>query len=51
MTFGFRERELVLDVFELVTGLRMNHALRPPRRRRQDLPPGAVDQGSATSSR
>src|SRR3712207_7092229 len=26
MTIGFRERELVLDLFELITGLRMNHA-------------------------
>ncbi|MBF6842305.1 NADH dehydrogenase subunit D, partial [Acinetobacter baumannii] len=26
MLFGFRERELVLDVFEVITGLRMNHA-------------------------
>src|SRR6476469_1322260 len=26
MTNGFRERETVLDIFELVTGLRMNHA-------------------------
>ncbi len=34
MTIGFRERELVLDLFELITGLRMNHALHPPRRRR-----------------
>ena len=25
MTMGFREREQILDVFELVTGLRMNH--------------------------
>ena len=26
MTIGFRERELVLDLFELITGLRLNHA-------------------------
>ncbi|MBM3687712.1 MAG: NADH dehydrogenase subunit D, partial [Actinobacteria bacterium] len=26
MTFGFRERELILDIFEMVTGLRMNSA-------------------------
>ena len=26
MLYGFRERELILDVFEMVTGLRMNHA-------------------------
>ena len=30
MTFGFRERELILDIFEMITGLRMNHAyIRP----------------------
>jgi len=30
MTFGFRERELILDLFEMITGLRMNHAyIRP----------------------
>ncbi|HEY3264998.1 MAG TPA: NADH dehydrogenase subunit D, partial [Actinomycetota bacterium] len=26
MLYGFREREIILDVFEAVTGLRMNHA-------------------------
>jgi NADH-quinone oxidoreductase subunit D len=26
MLYGFRERERMLDIFELVTGLRMNHA-------------------------
>src|SRR5438128_2794593 len=26
MLYGFRERELLLDIFEAVTGLRMNHA-------------------------
>ncbi len=26
MLYGFRERERLLDIFELVTGLRMNHA-------------------------
>ena len=30
MIYGFRERETILDVFEFVTGLRMNHAyIRP----------------------
>ncbi len=43
MTFGFRERELVLDIFEMVTGLRMNHAYIRPGGLSQDLPPGAVD--------
>ena len=44
MTFGFRERELVLDVFEMITGLRMNHAFIRPGGVAQDLPPGAVDR-------
>jgi NADH-quinone oxidoreductase subunit D len=43
MTFGFRERELVLDIFEMVTGLRMNHNYVRPGGVAQDLPPGAVD--------
>ena len=38
MTFGFRERELVLDLFELITGLRMNHAYVRPGGLAQDLP-------------
>ncbi|MCU0283253.1 MAG: NADH-quinone oxidoreductase subunit D [Candidatus Nanopelagicales bacterium] len=38
MTFGFRERELILDLFELVTGLRMNHAYIRPGGLAQDLP-------------
>ncbi|MBD9730406.1 NADH-quinone oxidoreductase subunit D [Streptomyces sp. H28] len=44
MIYGFRDRELVLDVFELITGLRMNHAFIRPGGLAQDLPPGAVDQ-------
>jgi NADH-quinone oxidoreductase subunit D len=42
MTIGFRERELVLDLFELITGLRMNHAFIRPGGVAQDLPPGAI---------
>ncbi|CAM5622987.1 NADH-quinone oxidoreductase subunit D 2 OS=Streptomyces antimycoticus OX=68175 GN=nuoD2_1 PE=3 SV=1 [Streptomyces antimycoticus] len=44
MIYGFRDRELILDIFELVTGLRMNHAYIRPGGLAQDLPPGAVDQ-------
>ncbi|UGT62369.1 NADH dehydrogenase (quinone) subunit D [Nocardia asteroides] len=42
MLFGFRERELVLDVFETVTGLRMNHAYIRPGGLAQDFPDEAV---------
>ncbi|MER7399954.1 NADH-quinone oxidoreductase subunit D [Streptomyces sp. NPDC000151] len=44
MIYGFRDRELVLDIYELITGLRMNHAFVRPGGLAQDLPPGAVDQ-------
>lgn len=37
MTFGFRERELVLDIFEMVTGLRMNSAFVRPGGVAQDI--------------
>lgn len=43
MTIGFRERELVLDLFEQITGLRMNHAFIRPGGVAQQLPPGALD--------
>ncbi|HEY3734187.1 MAG TPA: NADH-quinone oxidoreductase subunit D [Streptosporangiaceae bacterium] len=37
-----KEREVVLDLFELITGLRMNHAYIRPGGVAQDLPPGAI---------
>ena len=37
MTFGFRERELILDIFEMVTGLRMNSAYVRPGGVAQDI--------------
>jgi len=40
---GLRERETVLDIFELITGLRMNHAYIRPGGISQDLPPGALE--------
>ncbi|MEU4650558.1 NADH dehydrogenase (quinone) subunit D [Nocardia fluminea] len=42
MLFGFRERELILDVFENITGLRMNHAYIRPGGLAQDLPADGV---------
>jgi NADH-quinone oxidoreductase subunit D len=44
MTNSFRERELVLDVLEMITGLRMNHAYIRPGGVAQDLPEGAVEK-------
>jgi len=44
MTIGFRERERILAVFEMITGLRMNHAYVRPGGVAQDLPPGAIDK-------
>ena len=41
MIFGFRERELVLDIFEMVSGLRMNSAYIRPGGVAIDLPNGA----------
>jgi len=40
---GVRMREDQLDLMELITGLRMNHAY-IRRRRGQDLPPGALEK-------
>ncbi|MCG5215128.1 NADH-quinone oxidoreductase subunit D [Streptosporangium sp. KLBMP 9127] len=42
--FGNRERELVLDLFEYITGLRMNMAYIRPGGVSVDLPAGAVDK-------
>ena len=42
-TQGARLRERVLDLLELITGLRMNHAYIRPGGVAQDLPPGALE--------
>ena len=44
MIFGFRERELVLDLFELISGLRMNSAYVRPGGVQQDIPVGATEK-------
>jgi len=44
MTIGFREREMILDFFEAVTGLRMNHAYIRPGGVALDLPETGVAQ-------
>jgi NADH-quinone oxidoreductase subunit D len=42
--YGMREREKVLDLFELISGLRMNHAYIRPGGVSQDLPSGAIEK-------
>ncbi|CAB4671061.1 MAG: NADH-quinone oxidoreductase subunit D [Actinobacteria bacterium] len=44
MIFCFREREKVLDIFELISGLRMNMAYIRPGGVAQDLPAGALSK-------
>jgi NADH-quinone oxidoreductase subunit D len=44
MFYGFRERELILSVFETITGLRMNHAYIRPGGLAADLPDEAIPQ-------
>lgn len=44
MTNGFRARERCLDVLEMITGLRMNHAYVRPGGVAQDLPDGYEDK-------
>jgi NADH-quinone oxidoreductase subunit D len=42
MIYGFREREYILDIFELASGLRMNHAYIRPGGLAQDIPDEAI---------
>ncbi|MEU1391776.1 MULTISPECIES: NADH-quinone oxidoreductase subunit D [unclassified Nonomuraea] len=42
--FGYRDREMIMDLFEYITGLRMNHAYVRPGGVSVDLPAGAVDK-------
>jgi NADH-quinone oxidoreductase subunit D len=44
MFFAFRERERVLDIFEMISGLRMNMAYVRPGGVQQDLPVGATQK-------
>ena len=44
LLYGLREREKVLDLFELITGLRMNHAYIRPGGLAQDPPPDSVGE-------
>ncbi|CCH76775.1 NADH-quinone oxidoreductase subunit D 2 [Nostocoides japonicum T1-X7] len=43
MTVGFRERERILSIFEMVSGLRMNNAYIRPGGVAQDIPHGTID--------
>jgi NADH-quinone oxidoreductase subunit D len=44
MTIGFREREMILDFFEAISGLRMNHAYIRPGGVANDLPETGIAQ-------
>jgi NADH-quinone oxidoreductase subunit D len=44
MMLGMREREMCLDMFELITGLRMNHAFVRPGGVAQDLPDNGLEK-------
>jgi NADH-quinone oxidoreductase subunit D len=44
MTVGFRERERILSIIEMITGLRMNNAYIRPGGVVQDLPRGVFDK-------
>ncbi len=44
MLYGFREREQILDIFEHITGLRMNHAFIRPGGLLTDLPEGSAEK-------
>jgi NADH-quinone oxidoreductase subunit D len=44
MTVGFRERERILSIIEMITGLRMNNAYVRPGGVVQDLPRGVFDK-------
>jgi len=44
MLYGFREREVILDIFEMITGLRMNHSYIRIGGVLMDLPPGAEER-------
>jgi NADH-quinone oxidoreductase subunit D len=44
LLYGLREREKTLDLFELITGLRMNHAFIRPGGVAQDLPSGSIER-------
>jgi NADH-quinone oxidoreductase subunit D len=44
MTNGFRDREITLDLLEMITGLRMNHAYIRPGGVSQDMPEGGVSE-------
>ncbi|MGI8868502.1 MAG: NADH-quinone oxidoreductase subunit D [Mycobacteriales bacterium] len=44
MTDGFMDRERILDIFEMASGLRMNMAYVRPGGLSQDLPPGTIEE-------
>ena len=51
MLYGFRERERILDIFEMITGLRMNHSYIRVGGLAMDLPDGAEARIAAFAKR
>jgi NADH-quinone oxidoreductase subunit D len=43
LQIAMKERERIMTIFEMITGLRMNHAYVRPGGVAQDVPPGALD--------
>jgi NADH-quinone oxidoreductase subunit D len=43
LQIAMKERERIMTIFEMITGLRMNHAYVRPGGLAQDVPPGAID--------
>ena len=44
LQIAMKERERIMTIFEMITGLRMNHAYVRPGGVAQDVPPGALDK-------
>jgi len=48
--YAFREREMILDLFEMVTGQRHAHPLLPDRRVAEDIPKASTPSAASSST-